>query len=294
MDEIIEVYSETELAAVVDRDGSLFAHIENLRVLASHAFTAFTSAAADGSPELIDFYCGWRGCVLNLTRAAASAALDKGQSFAVIERMKALIGECRGQAASIAGALNDLYLHAPDEPRLRLRIRGYASDANALAVKMERTVGSVDAFVEKHGLHQSGAWHRAAEAAARVRFLYENIIPEGHIYYPARPYPPEDIPLGEEVPDRPAAWECFRAIPEEELAYDGEHDEFVIPEGKTFETPRGTLDADSIRFDWDNGTVTVGFAGGSHTTWPFFKVKHPGDLIAGRGYEYYYRRVRKQ
>ena len=292
MDEIIEVYSEAELAAVIDRDGSLFAHIENLRVFASHAFADFDAAVKSGSPELIDFYCGWRGCVLNLTRAAASAALDKGQSFAVIERMKSLIGECRGQAASIAGVLNDLYLASPDEPRLRLRIRGYASDANALAVKMERTVGSVDAFIEKHGLLRAGAWHRAAEAAARVRYLYENIIPSGHVYYPVRPYPPEDIPLGDCVPERPEAWECFRAIPEEELAYDSTHDEFVIPEGKTFSTPHGILDADSIRFDWDHETVTVGFAGGDHTTWPFFKVKHPGDLISGRGYEYYYRKVR--
>ncbi len=292
MDEIIEVYSEAELAAALDRGGSLFAHIENLRVFAAHAFADFDTAVKSGSPELIDFYSGWRGCVLNLTRAAASAALDKGQSFAVIERMKALIGECRGQAASIAGVLNDLYLASPDEPRLRLQIRGYASDANALAVKMERTVGSVDAFIEKHGLLRAGAWHRAAEAAARVRFLYSNIIPKGHIYYPARPYPPDDIPLGDCVPERPEAWESFRAIPEEELAYDSVHDEFVIPEGKTFDTEFGTLDADSIRFDWEHETVTVGFAGGDSVTWPFFKVKHPGDLISGRGYEYYYRKVR--
>ena len=80
MDEIIEVYSEAELAAVIDRDGSLFAHIENLRVFASHAFADFDAAVKSGSPELIDFYCGWRGCVLNLTRAAASAALKKDRA----------------------------------------------------------------------------------------------------------------------------------------------------------------------------------------------------------------------
>ena len=293
MDEIIEVYSQTELAAIEARCGSIFEHIENLRVFAAHAFVDFDAAVKSGSPEIVDVYCGWRGCVMNLVRASASAALDKGQSLSVIERMKEYITDCRGQTASIAATLNRVYLEVRDDPRLRLRVRAYASDANALAAKMERTADSVDAFIEKHGIRRAGNWTRAAEAAARVRFLYSNIIPPGHVYYPVRPYPPEDIPLGEQVPDLPAAWEFFRAIPEEELEYDGVHDEFVIPEGKTFETPSGLLDADSIRFDWDHETVTVGFAGGDSVTWPFFKVKHPGDLIDERGYGYYFRKERK-
>lgn len=295
--EIIEVYSEEALAAAAARYGSLLAFIENLRAFLFDAYAAFTAAVKNGSPDLADVYRGFRGCTLNFVRAAASAALDRDREFAVIERLKGYIMECRGQAASAAAVLTEIYRNVlendPENLRAQLQIRAYAADANALAVKMDRTVSGIDAFIEKNGMRRDGSKGRAAEAASRVRILYEKIIPKGHVYYPVRPYPPEEIPLGESVPERPAAWECFRAVPEEELEYDCAHDEFVIPKGRIFETEYGRLDDQSVCFDWENNTVSCGFAGGERTAWPFFKVKHPGDLISGRGYEYYFRKERR-
>ncbi len=295
--EIIEVFSEEALASAAARYGSVLTFIENLRVFVSDAYADFAAAAKNGSPDLADFYCGFRACALNLVRAAASASLDRDREFAVIERLKGYIMDCRGRAASAAAVLTEIYLNVlendPWNSQGQLRIRAFASDANALAAKMERAVSGIDAFIEKNGMRQVASRRRAAEAASRVRLLYAEIIPEGHVYYPVRPYPPEDIPLGESVPERPAAWECFRAIPEEELAYDSAHDEFVIPKGRVFETEYGRLDEQSVRFDWERNTVTCGFVGGERTTWPFFKVKHPGDLISGRGYEYYFRKARQ-
>ncbi len=295
--EIIEVFSEEALASAAARCGSVLAFIENLRVFVSDAYADFAAAAQNGSPALPDFYCGFRACTLNLVRAAASAALGREREFAVIERLKGYIIDCRGRAAAAAAVLNEIYLNVlendPRNSQGQLQIRAYASDANALAAKMDRTVSGIDAFIEKNGMRRSGSQCRAAEAASRVRVLYTEIIPAGHVYYPARPYPPEDIPLDESVPERPAAWECFRAVPEEELEYDSVHDEFVIPKGRVFETEYGRLDDQSVLFDWENETVTCGFVGAERTTWPFFKVKQPADLIAGRGYEYYFRKERR-
>lgn len=72
------------------------------------------------------------------------------------------------------------------------------------------------------------------EAETRVSAAAEDIrkhVPEGHYYLPARPYPPEHIPWEELVPMTPEPFNRVKRMPPEELVYDEELDEFVVPKG---------------------------------------------------------------
>ena len=112
-------------------------------------------------------------------------------------------------------------------------------------------------------------------------------VPAGHSYYPAFPYPPERIRMEAPVPLLPMPYVDFRLIDPEELAYDLEHDEFYIPEG--YVSKDGSLDHNSIKWDWEKEEVTCQYVGGVPVTWKFYKTKKPTDMISGWAHEYYRR-----
>ncbi len=103
---------------------------------------------------------------------------------------------------------------------------------------------------------------------------YRNMVPEGHMFLPARPFPPVRLPdWQKEVPLPPAPFRKWKDLPPEDFIYDAEHDEFVLPEG--YLSRDGTIDDKSVVFNWEDRTVTCRFVGGEPVTWPFWK---PGDV----------------
>ena len=102
--------------------------------------------------------------------------------------------------------------------------------------------------------------------------VYRSMVPEGHIFMPARPYPPVRTPDWQNgVPYPPEPFCRWKNLPPEDFIYDAEHDEFVLPEGYLSED--GTIDDKSVVFDWENRTVTMKFVDGEPVTWPFWKPK---------------------
>ena len=120
--------------------------------------------------------------------------------------------------------------------------------------------------------------------AHNLAIRYRARVPRGHIYLPPRPYPPERIPPGEPVPMLPKPFLAYRAIPPEELEYDEVHDEFVIPEGYVSED--GSIDHNSVRWDWDKMEVTFQFVDSVPVTWKFWKAKDLRDDLEGWGDEF--------
>ena len=119
------------------------------------------------------------------------------------------------------------------------------------------------------------------------------LIPDGHMFFPARVFPPFRVPAGERVPYSPAPWRAFKELPVDAYVYDAEHDEFMIPKGYVSED--GKLDDQSIVFNWEDSTVTCKFVGEEPITWPFWKPKTTYDVIEeGSWCEEYLKRVRKQ
>ena len=126
---------------------------------------------------------------------------------------------------------------------------------------------------------------KASYTAAKIR----EAVPEGHIYLPARPYPPERIPADELVPMTPEPFTRVKKMPVSELVYDEDLDEFVVPEGYISED--GMIDDQSVVWHPENHTVTCKFRGGEPVTWPYWKAADLSD-VPKRGswlVEYYQR-----
>ena len=115
------------------------------------------------------------------------------------------------------------------------------------------------------------------------------MIPEGHYFLPARPFPPYRVPEGEPVPYPPAAYAAWKNIPKEEFYFDTEHDEFALPKGYISKDQR--IDDESVVWDWENRTVTMKFRGEEPVTWPFWKPKDTSDVLKDGDWcaEYYIR-----
>ena len=113
---------------------------------------------------------------------------------------------------------------------------------------------------------------------------YDDCVPAGRIYLPPWPYPPKPIPPDQPVPMWPKPFLAYKAIPPEELEYDKEHDEFIIPEGYVSED--GSMDHNSVRFNWEKMEVTFQFVGGEPVTWKFWKAKDLRDDMEGWGDNY--------
>ena len=113
------------------------------------------------------------------------------------------------------------------------------------------------------------------------------VVPAGHTYLAAKPYPPEEIPEGLEVPVLPGPYVEFRLTDPEKLGYDEEHDEFYIPEG--YVSKDGSLDHNSVIWDWEKEEVTFRYVGGPPVVWKFWKPKDMRDMLTGWGDEYYKR-----
>ena len=118
---------------------------------------------------------------------------------------------------------------------------------------------------------------------------YRSMVPEGHIFMPARPYPPVRIPDWQKgVPLPPEPFIRWKNLPPEDFVYDAEHDEFVLPEGYLSED--GTIDDKSVVFNWEDRTVTMKFVGEEGVTWPFWKPKDVTEAPQmGTWYWDYYR-----
>ena len=144
-------------------------------------------------------------------------------------------------------------------------------------------------------------WNKRQASGGKIPELYEKVlamteatdraIPAGHIYLPAKPYPPEEIPASEQVPLLPQPYAAFRMIDPAELGYDLEHDEFFIPKGYVSED--GRIDENSVIWDWEKEEVTFQFVGEEAVTWKFWKAKNLRDMISGWG-DAYYRRYFEQ
>ena len=118
-------------------------------------------------------------------------------------------------------------------------------------------------------------------------------IPDGHRFWPARIFPRDRVPAGQRVPYVPAVFRLWKALPQEDLVFDEEHDEFVLPKGYVSED--GRIDDQSVVFNWEDRTVTMKFVGEEPVTWSFWKARDDGDLPeAGSWAEEYMIRVRRQ
>ena len=114
---------------------------------------------------------------------------------------------------------------------------------------------------------------RASAAAANIR----KHVPEGHYYLPARPYPPERIPLEELVPMTPEPFNRVKRMPPEELEYDEELDEFVVPKGYVSED--GMIDNQSVVWHPENHTVACKYRGEEEPViWPYWKPEDLSDV----------------
>ena len=138
-----------------------------------------------------------------------------------------------------------------------------------------------------HGGASKGVRNEKMDNVNKKRKNWVKHVPAGHIYLPPRPYPPMRIPPDEPVPMLPKPFLAYRAIPPEELEYDEAHDEFVIPEGYVSED--GSMDHNSIRYDWDKMEVTFQFVDSTPVTWKFWKAKDLRDELEGWGDEYTHR-----
>ena len=129
---------------------------------------------------------------------------------------------------------------------------------------------------------------------APIARKYRKMIPAGHYFMPARPYPPERVPdWMKEVPFVPEPFRKWKDLPPEDFIYDEEHDEFVLPKG--YVSADGTIDDQSVVFDWDKRTVTCRFVGGEPVTWPFWKPRDTTEAPKrGTWFWDYQRQVYKQ
>ena len=116
------------------------------------------------------------------------------------------------------------------------------------------------------------------KAGYRMEAL-EAMVPEDHMYLPARPFPPVEIPEGVKVPEYPAPYVRMKTTDVKDLVYDLDHDEFLIRPGYVSED--GLIDDQSVVWDWENRLVTMKFRGGEPIIWPFWKARDLGDVPKG-------------
>ena len=119
------------------------------------------------------------------------------------------------------------------------------------------------------------------------------MIPKGHYFLPARPFPPVRIPEGERVPYPPEAYAAWKNLPIEDFYFDTETDEFALPKGYVSKDEK--IDDESVVWNWTDNTVTMKFRGGEPVTWPFWKPKDTFDVLKkGDWCTEYYQRLYRQ
>ena len=119
------------------------------------------------------------------------------------------------------------------------------------------------------------------------------MIPKGHYFLPARPFPPARVPEGEWVPYPPEAYAAWKNLPIEDFYFDTETDEFALPKGYVSKDQK--IDDESVVWDWENRTVTMKFRGGEPVTWPFWKPRDTFDVLKpGDWCTEYYQRLYRQ
>jgi hypothetical protein len=142
------------------------------------------------------------------------------------------------------------------------------------------------------GLYISPELEGEAKVSAKAHHIM-NVVPEGHAFLPARPFPPAPIPEGMRVPLPPRAFRKMKQIPVDDMDYDMTHDEFVIRKG--YVSPDGTIDDQSVVWDWENHLVYMKEVGEEPVVWPFWKAQNLGDnMIPDSWCAQYHLRVYQQ
>ena len=125
------------------------------------------------------------------------------------------------------------------------------------------------------------------KAGERMEAL-EAMVPRGHMYLPARPFPPVEIPEGYRVPCYPDPYVRVKELPVKDLIYDLDHDEFLVRPGYVSED--GLIDDQSVVWNWEERLVTMKFRGGEPIVWPFWKARDASDVPKGWSARYLRRR----
>ena len=125
------------------------------------------------------------------------------------------------------------------------------------------------------------------KAGERMEAL-EAMVPRGHMYLPARPFPPVEIPEGVRVPCYPDPYVRVKELPVEDLIFDLDHDEFLVRPGYVSED--GLIDDQSVVWNWEERLVTMKFRGGEPIVWPFWKARDASDVPKGWSARYLRRR----
>ena len=159
----------------------------------------------------------------------------------------------------------------PDQERLDQYVR----DADKDLLRSINTLAHYRGRYYRNAKAVSPETAAETEASERVARRMK-MVPDGHLYLPARMYPPKPFPPGVPVPYLPEPYERMMELPPEDLEYDEEHDEFVIPKGYVSED--GLLDDQSVVWDWERHLVTMKLRGGEAVTWPFWKAKDASDI----------------
>ncbi|MBQ6519786.1 MAG: hypothetical protein IJI14_13775 [Anaerolineaceae bacterium] len=113
------------------------------------------------------------------------------------------------------------------------------------------------------------------EASKEIRDIYAR-IPEGHVYRPAFPYPPERIPEDEPVPDTPDPIKRAMNLPAEDSHYDTELNEFLPNEG--YQSEDGLINDKSVVFHPESEEIEFGYADGPRHRWKYWKAKDDKDV----------------
>ena len=249
-------------------------------------------ATDPNSPAILDAARKWeRASKAMMSRAAALFRLsgdDQDMRKQAVEIMSVCTEDTAKRELMIAAYAEQAVEEKPDDTTLaeemdRLNLHYMQSTDRAVSTQTLYTKRffSHDNFVDP----VLEAETRASVIGAEIR----EAVPEGHSYYPARPYPPERIPLDELVPNTPEPFNRVKRMPVSEKVYDEELDEFVVPKGYISED--GMIDDESVVWHPENHTVACKFRGEEPVIWPYWK---PADLrdVPKRGSwmaEYYQR-----
>ena len=109
---------------------------------------------------------------------------------------------------------------------------------------------------------QKSELHAAIKAEKERR-----CVPDGSAFRPPMPFPPERIPEDQDVPPFPKVYSEFQEIDPEEKVFNVEHQNFELPED--YKNEDGSIDGDSIKFDYENHLVTMKYRNGVPVTWKF-------------------------
>ena len=143
---------------------------------------------------------------------------------------------------------------------------------------LNRVLNTQESYLKRLAMGEAGCTREERleyECSKTIRDRYAR-IPEGHVYRPAFPYPPERIPEDEPVPPLPEPIQRSKELPLEDQVYDENLDEFIVRPGYISEDKR--IDDKSMVFHPETQEIEYGFAGGPRKRWKYWKAKDDRDV----------------